>query len=68
MYHSDLDDVELAMRELELADRREKRKNAKALKNLTKSNSEFVLYIDRAEDFDLSEIGREDLAYREAEY
>lgn len=68
MYHDDLDDVELAMRELELADRREKRKNAKALKNLTKSNSEFVLYIDRAEDFDFSEIGREDLAYREAEY
>lgn len=69
MYDSDFDDVELAMRELELADRRERRKNAKALKSLTKQkSSDFVLYIDSADNFDLSEIGREDLAYRGADY
>jgi hypothetical protein len=63
------EDVAAAMQELELAARREKRKNAKALKNLTKTKSDdFVLYIDRAEDFDLAEIGREDLYYRGADY
>jgi|SaaInlV_125m_DNA_1040241.scaffolds.fasta_scaffold02929_3 hypothetical protein len=67
--YDEIDDVQIAMRELELADRREKKKNAKALKALTKTrSSDFVLYIDRAEDFSFSEIGREDLVHREAEY